>query len=67
MEIGDRINIGIFVGLGLWWALFPSSVVSFYMWLSRQRERYHKRPRTGIIRLAGALWIAIVFLLVALR
>jgi hypothetical protein len=67
MGASDRISIGILVGLGLWWALFPSSVVWFYFWLSRQQDRYHKKPRTGIIRIAGALWIAIVFLLVALR
>jgi len=58
MSLGDLIGAGIFGGFGLWWAVFPNSVVTFYTWFHGGRIRAF--PRQHIIRLIGILWIALV-------
>jgi len=51
------------VGFGLWWLVFPTSVVSFY-------TRFHKGrvnvPRIFGIRLVGAFWILLVSIVVVI-
>ena len=57
MKLIDYLGFGVFVGLGVWWLVFPRSVIRFYTW-------FHKgavtMPGTFGIRLLGGLWIALV-------
>jgi len=58
MNLSDYIALILFAGFGLWWLLFPNSVIRFYTWFHRGRISI---PRNlMIIRVAGGLWIALV-------
>jgi hypothetical protein len=58
MKVSDYIMIGVFGGFGLWWVIFPQSVVQFYTWFHRGAV---KMPRSLFgVRLAGVLWLALL-------
>jgi uncharacterized membrane protein YvlD (DUF360 family) len=47
-----------FVALGVWWIVFPGSVIRFYTWFHRGRVAM---PASTLgIRLAGAFWVVLV-------
>ena len=57
MKPQDYIGLIVFVGFGLWWVLFPISVIRFYEWFHRGKASI---PKPSIVRTAGVLWIALV-------
>ncbi len=57
MILSDYLGFSLAVGFGLWWAVFPSSVISFYTWFHKGQV---KMPSTSGVRLAGALWTVLV-------
>jgi hypothetical protein len=57
MRTSDYVGFGFLVGFGLWWLIFPRSVIRLYTSFHRGTVAL---PRTGGIRIAGAIWMAIV-------
>jgi hypothetical protein len=57
MKLSDYVGCSLAVGFGLWWVIFPSSVIGFYTWLHKDRI---KTPGAFGVRLTGALWILLV-------
>jgi len=57
MNRGDYIGLAVFGSFGLWWLLFPNSVIRFYTWFHGGRVSL---PRQVAIRVLGGLWIALV-------
>jgi hypothetical protein len=51
--------VGFVVALsfGLWWLASPRSVIAFYTRVHRDAVR---KPAAGGVRIAGALWVALV-------
>jgi hypothetical protein len=62
MAASDYIGFCLALAFGLWWLAFPGSVIRFYTWFHRGRVRM---PSRFGIRLAGALWIALVVVVTA--
>ena len=58
MRPSDYLGFGASFGFGLWWLLFPRSVIGFYTWFHGGRARI---PGTFGVRLCGALLVALVF------
>ena len=54
MKPSDYLGFALFVGFGLWWVAFPTSVISFYTSFHRGQI---KTPSAFGVRLAGAGWI----------
>jgi succinate-acetate transporter protein len=63
MKLSDYFGFAVFVGFGLWWVVFPMSVVNFYSWFHRGRV---KMPGTFGVRLAGVLWVLLVSIVMAI-
>ena len=57
MKLSDYLGYTLAVGFGLWWVIFPASVIGFYTWFHRGRA---KTPDAFAVRLTGALWILLV-------
>lgn len=57
MKLSDYLGFGLTLGFGLWWLVFPKSVIKFYTWFHRGEA---KMPGTFGIRIAGMLWIVLV-------
>ncbi len=57
MKRDDYIGLVLCVGFGLWWALFPNSVIKFYTWFHHGRVSL---PKQSAVRVVGVLWIASV-------
>jgi succinate-acetate transporter protein len=57
MSTSDIFGFTLFVSFGLWWAVFPRSVVRFYTWFHKGKM---KMPRLAAIRVIGAAWIVLV-------
>jgi len=57
MKLSDYWGFGVALGFGLWWLVFPMSVVSFYTWFHKGRV---KMPGTFGVRLAGVFWVLLV-------
>ena len=56
--MGSDVILAIaFASFGLWWLLFPRSVLRFYGAFHRGRVAL---PKPTGIRLAGGLWVALV-------
>ncbi len=53
----DVIPAVAFASFGLWWLLFPRSVLRFYGAFQRGQRAL---PKPAGIRLAGGLWVALV-------
>jgi hypothetical protein len=57
MAPGDILgSVGV-LSFGLWWVIFPSSVIRFYTWFHRARVVL---PKASAVRLAGILWVLLV-------
>jgi len=57
MKPNDYLGLAVCVGFGLWWVLFPNSVIRFYPWFHRRKM---SMPRPLVVRAVGLLWIALV-------
>jgi succinate-acetate transporter protein len=57
MKLSDHFAIAALVSFGLWWLIFPGSVIKFYRWFHRGRVA---TGRPAGIRLAGLAWIVLV-------
>jgi hypothetical protein len=57
MKTGDYYGFGALFLWGLWFVVFPGSVIKFYTQLHRGTV---KMPREGGVRLAGGIWLFIV-------
>ncbi|PYJ96016.1 MAG: hypothetical protein DME23_22035 [Verrucomicrobia bacterium] len=57
MKLNDCLGFGLLIGFGLWWLIFPKSVVGFYSWFHRGGVRM---PNSTGFRLVGALWIILI-------
>ena len=42
-----------FAGFGIWWAIFPKSVIKFYTWFHKGKV---KMPKPNVIRIIGIAW-----------
>jgi succinate-acetate transporter protein len=64
MRAQDSFGLIAFAAFGLWWVLFPKSVISFY-------RRFHRgkisSPKPVAIRVVGALWVALVLAMILYR
>ena len=49
------------VSFGLWWVIFPVSVIRFYTWFHGGKV---KMPKPSGVRIAGAVWLLILTLVV---
>jgi len=60
----DVLALSAFAAFGLWWIIFPRSVMTFY-------SAFHRRKVTvgteNGIRIAGLLWIAFLAVMVLFR
>jgi succinate-acetate transporter protein len=63
MTTGDFLGLALFGGFGLWWLVFPESVIRFYTWFHGRRSRL---PRPVAIRVMGAAWFVFVTAVVLL-
>lgn len=57
MKTSDYLGFALAVGFGLWWVVFPTSVITFYTWFHKGRV---KTPSASGVRLAGAMWTLLV-------
>jgi hypothetical protein len=57
VKLDDCIGFGVVFAFGLWWVLFPESVIRFYSWFHRRRPPI---PGTRGVRLAGAIWLVLL-------
>jgi hypothetical protein len=62
MKPSDYFGFAAALGFGLWWLAFPASVISFYSWFHRGRV---VMPKTSGVRMAGALWVFLVAIVMA--
>ena len=75
MTTGDILGGILFVGYGLWLAIFPGSVINVSRWLWLHQGNFWRwlhpvdpgsyKPLG--IRIAGVAWIALVLIVMALR
>jgi hypothetical protein len=59
MQTSEYIGFAAFLSFGLWWLVFPRSVIAFYTRFHRGAVRM---PPASGVRIAGALWIALVII-----
>jgi succinate-acetate transporter protein len=57
MKTSDYFGFAVVLCFGLWWVVFPRSVIAFYTLFHRGSV---KMPRESGIRVAGALWLFMV-------
>jgi hypothetical protein len=57
MKAQDYLGLILFVGFGLWWVLFPNSVIRFYQWFHGGKVSVRKPL---MVRVVGVLWIVMV-------
>ena len=55
IQIQDIVGLVLAISFGLWWILFPQSVIDFY-------ARFHpaRVAKPLGVRMLGALWVAFV-------
>ena len=58
MKLDDWLGFGAVLGFGLWWVLFPRSVILFYTWFHGELP---KVPTELGVRLSGSLWVVLMF------
>jgi hypothetical protein len=51
------------IAFGLWFILFPRSVIRFYTWFHRGRV---KMPEPFGVRLAGGIWVSFIAVIAVL-
>lgn len=57
MSAKDIFPFGLLIGFGLWWVIFPQTVIRFYTWFHKGRA---KMPQPPVIRVIGAAWVVLV-------
>ena len=57
MTSAKIVEVMLVASFGLWWLLFPASVIRFYTWL--HRGKFIALRPIGV-RLVGAIWILLV-------
>lgn len=57
MNLEDYLVFGLCLGFGLWWLLFPQSVLGFYKKLHRHQVNL---PNTFGVRIAGVMWLTLI-------
>jgi hypothetical protein len=57
MNISDSLGFGVFFAWGVWWLLFPRSVLRFYDWFHHGTIRL---PTPNVIRILGLVWCALM-------
>jgi len=57
MKPSDYFGFAAALSFGLWWLAFPRTVIVLYTWFHRGRVAM---PPTSGVRIAGALWLALV-------
>lgn len=57
MKTSDYIWLGILMIFGLWWLLFPQSVLTFYASIFKDHAKF---PKPLVIRLGGLLWVTLI-------
>ena len=45
------------VSFGLWWVIFPVSVIRFYTWFHGGKV---KMPKASGVRISGAVWLLVI-------
>lgn len=64
MKIDDIICLAFFMSFGVWWLIYPRSVIDFYIW-------FHKGtiiiPNPKGIRYAGCIWILLLLIVMFYR
>jgi len=66
MNQDGLVGLAMFAGFGIWWVIWPGSVIRLYTWLHKGQVRL---PRALVIRVVGLGWavfVAIIFI-IALR
>src|SRR6266851_2808329 len=61
-KLSDYFGFAVAFSFGLWWLAFPGSVISFYSWFHRGSVAM---PKAGGVRMAGALWVVLVAVVMA--
>ena len=57
MNTSDCIGFGAALSWGLWWLIFPGSVIKFYRWFHRGKTRLSREIG---VRVLGAIWLVLV-------
>lgn len=57
MTFSNYFGFGLFAAFGIWWMVFPHSVIAFYTWFHRGKRTL---PQPAAVRVIGAIWIAFV-------
>jgi len=57
MRTSDVIGFVVCGLFGIWWVVFPKTVIRFYEWFSRGRARM---GRPAQVRVAGLVWLALM-------
>ena len=57
VNVSDLLAAIVAVSFGLWWIVLPATVIRFYTWFHRGAVRL---PDTIGVRVAGALWLVLV-------
>jgi succinate-acetate transporter protein len=64
MRTQDYFGLIVFAAFGLWWVLFPKSVVGFYRLFQKGKI---SSPKPVAIRVVGAVWVALVLAMMLYR
>jgi succinate-acetate transporter protein len=62
VKLEDYLGFSAVASFGLWWVLFPNSVIVFYTWLSRGRAKISNAPAKDAkfaVRLSGVIWLVL--------
>ena len=62
MNLTDYFGFAAALCFGFWWLAFPGSVISFYSLFHRGSVTM---PKARGVRVAGALWVAVVAVVMA--
>jgi hypothetical protein len=57
MKASDAVGSVLVLSFGIWWVLFPASVLRFYTWFHRGEVTL---PAPSGVRLAGAVCLTLV-------
>ena len=58
MAISDYFGFSFVFGWGLWWIIFPNSVVALDTWLKKRSNRKVYSPAQ--VRMGGVIWMVLM-------
>jgi succinate-acetate transporter protein len=61
---GDYLGFLAFASFGLWWVLFPKSVIAFYTWFGGGKTKISHVPEFAV-RVSGFVWVVLVLCVMA--